>query len=216
MRAPILLLGLLVSCTHVRTEGKTAEEHRNEAAIHLETAQKEKQQYDPSKTMRPAPRGPGSTLFVQTDVPFEPYNPSDEHMQAADGELAEAAAHLAAAKKLEAFEDKACTGLSEGERSACPLFASSVRRVEWVKDGFKITFKKPGDAAPTFARLNCHLAYAVATGFDRPSCPLFIKGTTVRKDEGDSVVFAGASPEVASALRTEARRLWPPAVTAPR
>lgn len=209
MRASMLLAGVMaVSCSHVNSEGKTVEENRNEAALHLEKAREERDRYDPSKLMRPAPRGPGSASFGKVDAPFESYEPSDAHLQAADRELIEANAHLAAARSLEAFEDQACGGLSAAQRSACPLFASSVRRVEWAKDGFKLLFKQASEAAQTYPRLRCHLAYAMANGFDRPSCPLFVKGTTLRQEGADGIVFAGDSVEVARALRVQAQRIF--------
>ena len=215
LRSSMLLLGgvLLASCTHVQARDETVEEHRNDAAIHLEKAREQEAQYDPAKTMRPAPRGPGSEMFEQVDVPFEPYNPGDEHMQAADREMVEANAHLAAAKSLEKFEDKACAGLSAGERSSCPLFASSVRRVEWLKDGFKLTFKQASGASETYARLRCHLAYAYASGFAQPSCPLFIKGTALKQDGANAITFTAETAEVARDLRVQARRIFPASKT---
>ena len=62
---------------------------------------------------------------------------------------------------------------------------------------------------PTFARLRCHLAYAVASGFDQPSCPLFLKGTKLSEEGGDSIIFSSESAEVAEALRAQARRVFP-------
>ena len=168
MRPLILLLGVLLSsCSHVNKESLTADEHRTEAQVHLEKSREAEERFDPSDTTRPAARGPGNPVFGPADGHFAPYNPSDMHLQEADREMVKANAHLAAAKSLETFEDKACAGLSAGERSSCPLFASSVKRVEWVKDGFKLVMKDPNQTAPTFARLRCHLAYAVASGFDQ-------------------------------------------------
>jgi hypothetical protein len=214
LRTSMLLLGgVLVSCTHVKARDETVEEHRNDAAIHLEKAREQEAQYDPAKTIRPPPRGPGSQMFEQVDVPFEPYNPGDEHMQAADRELVEANAHLVAAKSLEKFEDKACTGLSAGERASCPLFASSVSRVEWLQDGFKLTFKEGAGAGKTYARLRCHLAFAYSNGFVQPSCPLFIKGTTLKQSGDDAITFTAETAEVAGALRVQARRIFPASKT---
>ncbi len=210
MRPLILTLGLvLASCSHVKTDALTADEHRTEAQVHLEKAREAEEKVDPTDTTRPAARGPGSPVFGAVDGHFAPYNPSDVHLQEADRELEKANAHLAAAKTLETFEDKACEGLSAGERSSCPLFASSVKRVEWVKDGFKLVMKDPNQTAPTFARLRCHLAYAVASGFDRPSCPLFLKGTKLSEEGGTSIIFSSESAEVAEALRAQARRVFP-------
>lgn len=210
MRPCLLLLGVVsASCSHVQKEDLTADEHRTEAQIHVEKAQEAQEKIEPSTTTRPAIRGPGNPVFGPADGHFAPYSPSDAHLQTADREMVKANAHLAAAKSLETFEDKACAGLSAGERSSCPLFASSVKRVEWLKDGFKLVMKDPGQTAPTFARLRCHLAYAVASGFDQPSCPLFLKGTKLSEEGGDSIIFSSESAEVAEALRAQARRVFP-------
>jgi hypothetical protein len=142
------------------------------------------------------------------DDRIESYNPTDEHLTIADQQLSEANEHLKAAKKLLAFEDKACTGLTEGERSACPLLASSVARVEPTNTGFTLRFKPSVDVGQTTKLLTCHLAYAVATGFDRPSCPLFVKGTTLRAAGATGLEFIGDSATVGVALRTQARRIF--------
>ncbi len=196
---------LSISCAHV--EQLTVDEHRNEAALHTEKARKETEKFDPTATMRAAPRTQ-STSIAPGDVPFEPYNPSQSHLQAADRELAQANAHLAAAETLVKFEDQACAGLSAGERASCPLFASSVSQVSWLADGFKLTFIRAADAAPTLQRLSCHLAYAASSGFDQPSCPLFLKGTSIDKAGDGAIAFRGNSAEVAQALRGQARRIF--------
>jgi hypothetical protein len=106
------------------------------------------------------------------------------------------------------FENEACTGLSDGERSSCPLFASSVSRVQSTPKGFLMTMKPTADAPQTFQRLRCHLAYANASGFDRPSCPLFLKGTTLRRVDDSGIAFDGDSEAVAIALRATARKVF--------
>jgi hypothetical protein len=199
MRSSVLFLGLmLASCSHVQRAGVSTEEPRGEERRHFGKSRVEQ------------------TKTAHGDVPFDAYTLSDEHVQAADRELIEASAHLTAAKSLEAFEDRACVGLSGAERSACPLFASRVQQVEWAEDGFTLTFKQASDAAQTYPRLRCHLAYAVSTGFDRPSCPLFIPGTTLRPRGTDGITFSGDSADVASALRVAARRIFPASLMTPR
>ena len=205
MRASLLFVGLmLASCSHVQDE--TVAQHQNDAQLHLEKAREEQGKVDNSDMMRAAPRAPGIGL-VGGDVPFEPYNPSEAHVAAADAELRLANEHFAAAKQLMVFEDKACAGMSTAERSSCPLFASSVNHVTWIKDGFRLNFTRAEEMPPTYRRLSCHLAFASASGFDRPSCPLFMKGTSLRKEGADGIEFAGDSAEVADALRSEERRV---------
>jgi hypothetical protein len=191
----------------VPAKDETVTQHRNDAVLHLNLA-KEEQSKAMSEAQRPSPRAPGSMMFGVPPAPYESYNPRDAHLQAADLELSKASEHLAAAKTLVTFEDKACAGLSEGARSACPLFASSVSLVETNQSGFKLTFWPHVDAVETFQRLNCHLAYATASGFDRPSCPLFLRGTTLRRASDHEIVFIGETAEIAEALRSQARRVF--------
>ncbi|MBL9037602.1 MAG: hypothetical protein JNG84_03705 [Archangium sp.] len=206
MRTALLSLGLMVlSCAHAKPEDATVAEHREKALEHEERAREQRALYDPN-----APKvGKSQLARVDIDAPpgdlMQSYNPTEEHLAKADQELRERNAHLAAAKKLETFEDEACKGLSAGERSSCPLLASSVSKVQETKEGFKLVLKPGVDAEHTGKRLSCHLAYANATGFDRPSCPLFVKGTTLRVIKPDSVEFAGNSEAVALTLQAQAR-----------
>lgn len=136
------------------------------------------------------------------------FHPTAEQLVVADTELKAANAHLAASRALIAFEHQACEGLSVGERSSCPLFASTLSAIETAPQGFTLTFQDQVDVELTFRRLNCHLAYAVASGFDRPSCPLFVKGATLHRVGAHGIVFLGETEAVAAELRTQARRLF--------
>lgn len=198
---------VVLSCTHVRPTDETVAEHRNDAAIHEARANQELAQFDPKDTV--ARRPPQTPRVDQVGVPedLQSYNPTQEHLARADREFIERNEHLSAAHALEQFEARACAGLSKAERSACPLLASSVARVDATKWGLRLNLKPSVDAAQTFARLNCHLAYATAQGFDAPSCPLFVKGTTLRRD-GQSIEFVGDTLEIGRQLRTEARRIF--------
>ena len=138
----------------------------------------------------------------------ESSNPTSDHLAAADREMREANDHLVAAKKLITFESEACVGLSAGERSSCPLLASSVSSVQGTKRGFLMTLKPNADPQQTYQRLACHLAYAVASGFDRPSCPLFLKGTTLARVGAGGISFVGENEAVALELRASARRVF--------
>jgi hypothetical protein len=192
---------LLVSCSHVRADAETVAEHRNDAAIHTAKARAADSESSPMR--RPAPRLPGSSMFGQEQVGLEAYNPTDAKAEEADREFAAANAHLAAARKLLAFEAQACRGLSEAERSACPLLAGSVERVEPNAKGFVLAFKPAADLEGTYRRLRCHLAYAEATGFDAPSCPLFMRGLNLSK-ASRGLIFAGDDEQTSAALRNAA------------
>lgn len=205
----LLALTLLaVSCTHVRAKDETVAQHQNEAVIHQERAREERAQYDPSDVKRVPPRSPMMGAEIGAGAFEESYNPTSDHLAAADREMREANDHLVAAKKLLTFESQACAGLSAGERSSCPLLASSVTAVQGTKRGFLMTLKPTVDAQQTYQRLACHLAYAVASGFDRPSCPLFLKGTTLGRVGADGITFVGETEAVAFALRSSARRVF--------
>lgn len=136
------------------------------------------------------------------------FHPTPEQLLVADAELRAANAHLAASRALIAFEHRACEGLSVGERSSCPLFASTLSAIETTPQGFTLTFQDQVDVELTFRRLDCHLAYAIASGFDRPSCPLFVKGATLHRQGPHGIVFLGETEAVAAELRAQARRLF--------
>jgi len=212
MRTSLLLLSVVLSssCSTVPVKNETVTQHRNDAVVHQALAKEERAKAEAIEppVQKPAPIAAQPMMLGIPDAPFEAWRPRDEHLQAADLEMTKANAHLAAAKTLVTFEDKACAGLSEGARSACPLFASSVSLVETTKTGFKLTFWPQVDANETYQRLNCHLAYATASGFDRPSCPLFMRGTTLKRAGDHIVEFVGDNAEAAEALRAQARRVF--------
>jgi hypothetical protein len=203
-----LLLLAGAGCAHVDAKSETVAEHRNDAALHAQLGREERAQYDPSSPQRAAPRLPGTDPFGQPGVSVGVYNPSAEHLREADREFQEANEHLVAARSLIAFEHKACEGLSVGERSSCPLFAQTISLIELTPTGFHLEFQTQVDVDQTWRRLSCHLAYAEATGFDRPSCPLFIKGTTLARVGARGISFSGDEQGVTQALQAQARRLF--------
>jgi hypothetical protein len=201
-----LLLGLmLASCAHAPATDLTVDEHRHEVLVHEERAQAERAQFDPSAALRPEARGE----LGPSGLPgLGWYNPTEEHLRAADRELQAANDHAVAANSLLAFEHQACKAMSAAERTSCPLFASKVSLIELVTKGFILTFQTQVDVGAMYQRLNCHLAFAEATGFDRPSCPLFMKGTSIERVNSRSIAFTGDSEEAAAALHNQARRLF--------
>ena len=123
MRTLILTVLGLLACAHVEPKELTVDEHRNEASLHEQRAQEERQKYDSSAMVRPAPRPQGSTPFGMEGANLGSFNPTEEHLRAADLEMLAANEHLVAARSLLAFEHRACEGMSEAERSACPKTA---------------------------------------------------------------------------------------------
>jgi len=201
----VIVLG--VGCSHVRPDDATVAEHRSEAALHAERADQELAAYQPSGNELRRPPAPPQMNNQGIPDDLITYNPTQEHLARADQELSERNQHLAAAHALEKFESEACAGLSVAQRSSCPLLASSVSQVEDTRDGFRLVLKPAVSAEQTFKQLNCHLAYAMANGFEAPSCPLFVKGTRLSHD-ARSVEFKGETSPVALQLRAEARRIF--------
>jgi hypothetical protein len=192
-----------MACVTPAKNTLTVAENRNAANIHATRALEQESKYEPGRVLQPR-ISPNDTAFM----PEFSYNPTQAHQLAADAELRAAGEHLRAAKKLEIFEDAACRDLPPGERASCPLLGSSVTQVQHTARGFQLLMKPGVDVAATNARLNCHLAYARATGFDRPSCPLFVKGITIRRVGDAQLAFEGESKEVAIELQNQARRIF--------
>lgn len=196
-------VALQLSCAH--DANLTADEHRAEADRHAREADRERAEAAGGHTRTPAIRG-------QTGAD---YDPAEAHLSAADSEMRRAAAHLAAAKELERFEDQACAAIAPAERAACPLLASSVARVRETRVGVELVLKPSVDAADTNRRLNCHLAYARANGFAKPSCPLFVAGMAIRLLDGGVIEMSGPG-DVGVELQKQARRIFgaaPPTVS---
>lgn len=196
---------LSMSCAHTRPDEMTAEEHRSEAARHHQVAHQEESKYQPGLTTR----HPGGAL--STELPpdwMTPYNPTAEHLTAADAEMRRAASHLAAAKKLEEFEDAACREIPPASRAACPLLASSVSVVRNTPKGLVLVLKPHVDDTATHRQLNCHLAYAAANGFARPSCPLFVKGMALALKGNHEIEMTAENASVALELQIQARRIF--------
>jgi hypothetical protein len=186
---PAALVPLLLACAHpqsVLDDGLTLDEHRAQAQAHFAAAQRETGAYEPGR----------------------------ETLDAADREMRQAAAHLLAARALESFENWRCANTPRPERTACPLLASAVTRVTELDDGISLTLRADVDAVQTFRRLDCHLAFAEAEGFARPSCPLFVKGMALALDMGEDhrIVLSGTEPTVVVELKAQARRIFAPPV----
>jgi hypothetical protein len=204
--ARVLSLAFLVaSCTHPQDQSLTAAEHRELAALHEARADSEREQFDPTKTREMVARTPFTEL---PDSVMNEYNPTGDHLVAADRELRRAAQHSRAAQQLEAFEDAACRNVSPEERAACPLLASQVAVVQNDRLGVRLIMKPGVDAGAVERRLQCHLAWARTTSFERPSCPLFMRGMTISLRPGAVIALHGDSAAVARALQQQARHIF--------
>ncbi len=195
----------LVGCAHTKNDEMTAEEHRAEASKHQDAAAQQEAQYNPNET-RPvlAPRSP----FVEDAPGLHSYNPTAEHLNQADREMARAFEHLKAAQALEKYEDSACAGISPAERSACPLLAPFVEAVEEGSQGLTLHLKASAPAKRIAAQMGCHLAYAQANGFDRTPCPLYVKGVKIAMREDRLIDVKSTDGTVATEVRLEGRRMF--------
>jgi hypothetical protein len=194
----------LIGCAHTSPEEMTIEEHRAEAMRHEARARDEQSKYKAGDVVSFPARSP----LNDPGAEWQSYNPTEHHLDAADREMRAAATHIASAARLESFEDSACKLIPRAERSACPLLASAVTQVQEMPEGVRLVLKASVDAEDTNRRLNCHLAYAYASGFDQPSCPLFVKGMTIRVAQPGVLELSGKAPDVARKIQTEARRLF--------
>jgi len=199
MKTLIAAVVFFTACAHTQAEEMTAVEHRNEAAIHEAQAQKLRE------------NAPSAPLAALPEWNARVYDPGLQNLDAADREMKAAAEHLKAARALEAFEDARCSAIPKAERAACPLLASSVQRVTETRAGILLELRPGVDAVATQLRLDCHLAYAQAQGFDRPSCPLFVKGMTIALVIGNGARWISMTSEdaaVAEQIREQARRIF--------
>jgi hypothetical protein len=204
MRLPWTALFLASACAHTDL---TAAENRNEAAIHRARAREEQSQFDPLQQQRPLRQG----ALNPTDgamVPEFSYSPTESHLFSADAEFRAANEHLRVANTLESYEDAACRDVPTGQRAACPLLGSYVREVRHTPTGFELVMKPDVDVGDVSRKLDCHLAYARSVGFDRPSCPLFIRGLSLRRERTDAIAFAGDTRAIALELQAQADRVF--------
>ena len=204
-RTSILTLALaaLTGCAHAEMTG---DEHRAAAEVATEKAVVEQSEYDPSaKAHTTASRSPMTDLAGE---PMREYNPTEGHLLEADRQMKIASKHMQTADKLAVREDLACAGVSEAERTSCPVMAPHVATVTEVAEGVTLNLK-PGDAARRLAgQMRCHLAYAKANDFVSVPCPLYLKGVTITLREGRKIDIFSTDAKVASQVRLEARRMF--------
>ncbi len=206
MRTSLLIAAFaLAACSHTRPEEMTAEEHRAEARRHEQVAAAEERQYEPNE-VRPhlGPRSP----FVGDEPGLEFYNPSAAHLAQADRDMAAALEHLDSADKLEKFEDTACAGIPPAERAGCPLLAPYLVSVQEIAQGLTLNLKPTAPSKTLVNQMSCHLAYAMAKGFEKAPCPLYVKGVKIALVDERTIDIRSMDPKVAHEVRLEARRLF--------
>lgn len=195
---------LLAGCAHTAPQEMTASEHRAEADRHQREAEEQREaSKDTPVFYGNAPRSP----FSDESPTLKPYNPTAARLDEADRQMQKAWEHLKAAQALEAFEAKACEGISVAERTACPLLAPHTAWVEEIAQGLTLHLKPQAPKQRLVTQLQCHLAYAQANGFDRAPCPLYVKGVAITL-VGDAIDFRSPDARVAGEVRREGRKLF--------
>ncbi len=194
------VIASIVGCAHKEL---TASEHRAQAAKNNLAAQQELAKYDPTRN-QPAP-----PPLVLNQVPSEQlsWNPTEQHLELAERHQRQAAEHQQAAIDLEKFENQACVDVPKAARAACPLFGPSVSNVSDLKDGVKVTLKSDAAVEPIVKRLKCHLAFSQNQGFEKASCPLYVRGVVMKSDD-HGFTLTSNDPDVASAIRADAKQIF--------
>jgi hypothetical protein len=198
---------LALACEHAKPDEVPAVEHRRRAEALTQAAQAQRERFEPSQSQTIAARtpwaeGPGGENW------FKPYNPTQQHITAADQMMERAAREAAAATRLENFESIACAAIPKEQRGACPLLASQVKSVRNTSEGIELTLHDTINTLETARRLNCHLAFARVNGFDRPSCPLFTGGMVIEMTGLHGIALRGQTAESIAAIQEQARRVF--------
>jgi hypothetical protein len=195
-------------CVHPSQSRMTTESHLAESARHREAAAQEEKQYDPTAMPVSEVRGPFSDPSLGSgSVLVE--NPTAHHLRAADEHLRAAVQHDAEAQELASAEAKACQGLGEGEREACPLWRAVVRTAQETPRGVRQSLKSGVDGVKLAARMTCHLAHGRAHGWDG-GCPLVVPGASVTLVDAGTMEIRGDSAQSIAAIHAEARKLFEP------
>lgn len=189
----------------------SAEEHRDEAVKHRAIALREEGQFDP-KAVAAQPDRDSPWSDPKLYVPLVTYNPTEGHLTQAERNLRYAQEHTDAAHALERSEEVECQGIAPEGRSACPLLTPSLQRVEETPKGVRLVLRPGVQGEGLVTRMRCHLAYARTRAFESmPSCPLFLRGVTASLIQSGTVIeLSGSTPEIAAALRADARALFAP------
>jgi hypothetical protein len=136
------------------------------------------------------------------------YQPANDRMDEAERRRAHAAAHAAAASRLERFEAEACAGVDPLERAACPLLGP-VSSIRDIRGGVRIELTADTPVAALAASMRCHHAFARARGFtpEAASCPLYMSGIQIRRSaDGAALEILGSTTAMVAEVRRRSRQ----------
>jgi len=204
--APLALFAV-GACSHEqRPSTMTAEEHRAVAAQQEAAAQRE--------TTRAVTTAPPPNPVVNPNgipdgytYPVDSYNPTTAHLQHARTLEAHAREHVAAAQRLESFEESECRQFPPQTRAACPMLGP-VAQISDIRDGVRVRFADNARVDAVVAHMRCHLAYAKVVGFDTSaSCPLYVPGLEIErvKDNPQAVDLVSHDRRTVDLIRSRSR-----------
>ena len=197
----------------------TAADHERAAREHLDIAQKEAALFDP--TQRPSIPCPTIGLSIGSNCVRQTTNPTDVHLEVAEGERRHAEEHRAAASALIHDEDEACQGLTLEDREQGPFLRwprpfSAQPLVDYSEGGvfYGAVVEFPGDS-PDADRLQslvaCHRARLLGRGITTPGheCALDDKAATslvIATSRGTLLQLRSLDPEAGRRVWQRARR----------
>jgi hypothetical protein len=209
LASAVLWMSCATQSREVHPEEMSAEAHRSQAAGERARSADEAARYDPTVTATLPGGYPREAGPIFPVVIYSPFNPTIRHLYEAQRDSEHALAHEQAAAELEAFEEGECREFPPRTRAACP--ALGLVRAENLPDGVRLHLPPQMPVEATLAHMRCHLAWARARGFaPTPSCPLYLRGTKIRRAAGDAaaVDLVSDDPAVARQLQqlTEGER----------
>lgn len=200
----LLLSALVVSCASngTKPDDMSAEAHREAAAKQQSEADEHAQHHDAAAAPVPNRKGIDASVDdLSYGVDF--YNPAGTHAAFSESHRELAAAHLAAANNLEAFEEAQCKAFPASTRVACPLLGN-VELTSPIAGGVRLQLVDSVKQEAVIAHIQCHLAFGRAQGREgMDHCPLYIEDVQVSKGTGFVELTTSNAAAVAE-LRTRA------------
>lgn len=117
------------------------------------------------------------------------YSPNMVHLDLSGEHRELAAAHRAAARALESYEDAECGAFPAATRASCPLLGQVVS-VEDIEGGVRAVFGESVNVDAATAHVACHIAYAGTAGHEgMDGCPLYLRGVRSVRSGPSTVDF---------------------------
>ena len=218
----MVLLLILLGCAGRLREGDAPDDmsaaaHRERSTEHFRKSREHRSQYDPEREVSDHRSERGIERYSDDawgryeygDLYWDArqYDPGLGHLEEADEHERKGAAHLAAARSLERFEERECKAFPARTRVSCPLLGS-VEAVEDVPDGVRVRFAEGVNLNAAIAHIRCHVAFARARARARAGmegCPLYLEGVAARRVGRSRSIELFANPDDIDELRRRTR-----------